>query len=125
MRLTALLPTLLTLGALSSPIAVANPGEIIPHTSGVIPGKATWYCTYSYEIMFEHYVLEGHKWAVAEQELRDLIPGTVTSWEFQALDPAGPRLGFKAKVRCHRFYFSCVKGEGKRYGSLADLLCVM
>lgn len=101
MRFTALLPNfLLAPLTLSSPIANANanPGEIEPHTSGVVPGTATWYCTWSYEILFEHFVLEGHKWGVTEQEVRDLIPGTVTSWEFESLDDEGPRMGFKAKV---------------------------
>jgi len=60
--------------------------------------------------MFEHYVLEGHKWAVTEKELRELIPGTVTSWEFQALDPAGPRVGFKAKVRSNILLLILLEG---------------
>lgn len=86
MRLTNLFNTaLIPLSALSSPVAVplANPGEIVPNTSGNVPGTATWYCTFTYEILFEHFTIEAHKWGVSEKELKELIPGPVTSWEFR------------------------------------------
>ena len=87
MRFTALLPSLFALGALSSPVAVAvaNPGEIVPGTSGNVPGTATWYCTFSYELLFEHFTIEGHKWGASEEELRELIPGKITGWHFQRI----------------------------------------
>ena len=77
----------LPLAALSSPVAapIANPGEIIPNTSGNVPGTATWYCTFTYEILFEHFTIEAHKWGVSEKELKELIPGPKTSWEFQRI----------------------------------------
>lgn len=88
MRLTNLFNTaLIPLSALSSPVAVplANPGEIVPNTSGNVPGTATWYCTFTYEILFEHFTIEAHKWGVSEKELKELIPGPVTSWEFRRI----------------------------------------
>ena len=88
MRLTSLFNTaLIPLSALSSPVAVplANPGEIVPNTSGNVPGTATWYCTFTYEILFEHFTIEAHKWGVSEKELKELIPGPVTSWEFRRI----------------------------------------
>lgn len=81
MQLTHLLSAaLLPLAALSSPVAV--PGEIVRGTSGNVPGKATWFCTFSYEIVFDHYVLEGHKFGASEAEIKEVIPGRITSWEF-------------------------------------------
>ena len=87
MRFTTLLPSLFALGALSTPVAVAvaNPGEIVPGTSGNVPGTATWYCTFSYELLFEHFTIEGHKWGASEEELRELIPGKITGWHFQRI----------------------------------------
>jgi hypothetical protein len=101
MRLTALLPAFLATTALSSPVAIANPGEIMPDQSGSVDGEATWYCTWSYEIMYERFVLEGHKWMVSEKELKDLIPGTITGWEYHKLGSGKDGKGwsdFKAKV---------------------------
>lgn len=57
----------------------------MPDQSGIVDMEATWYCTWSYEIMFEHFVLEGHKWLVSEKQLKELIPGTITGWEYQSL----------------------------------------
>lgn len=85
MQLTHLLSAaLLPLATLSSPVAIANanPGEIVRGTSGNVPGKATWFCTFSYEIVFDHYVLEGHKFGASEAEIKEVIPGKITSWEF-------------------------------------------
>ena len=99
MQPTTLLTTLLLpLAALSAPIAIAiaTPGEIAPNTSGNVRGTSTWYCTWSYELAFDHYVLEGHKWGVSEQELRALIPGTVTAWDYQKIGEEWS--DFKAKV---------------------------
>ncbi|GAB7334641.1 hypothetical protein MBLNU13_g06601t1 [Cladosporium sp. NU13] len=88
MRFTVLLTTaLLPLSALSSPVAIpiASPGEIVPGTSGNVPGTATWYCLFTYEILFEHFTIEAHKWGVSEQELKELIPGPITAWNFQRI----------------------------------------
>jgi hypothetical protein len=83
MRLNHLLPTLLAIPALSSPVAIATPGEIVPGGPRSVPNTATWYCTFSYELVFDHYVLEGHKWGASEAEVKALIPGKVTDWHFE------------------------------------------
>lgn len=108
MRFTNLLTTaLLPLAALSSPVAVAapvaNPGEIVPNTSGNVPGTATWYCTFTYEILFEHFTIEAHKWGVSEKELKELIPGPKTSWDFQRIGEGWS--DFLVNVRVFLVYF--------------------
>jgi hypothetical protein len=117
MRLSYLIPASLATLALSSPIT--DPGEIMPDQSGIVDGEATWHCTWSYELVFEHFVLEGHKWLVSEKELKDLIPGTVTGWEYKKIGTAEDGKtwsDFRAKVRWPFFsvylVFFLVGGRG-------------
>lgn len=117
MQLTHLLSAaLLPIAALSSPVAV--PGEIVPGTSGSVPGKATWFCTFSYEIMFDHYVLEGHKFGASEAEIKEVIPGKITSWEFYHVGEGWS--DFVAKVRLIPVFIETIWGDFLRGLTKAD-----
>lgn len=83
----------------------------MPDQSGNVDGEATWYCTWSYELVFEHFVLEGHKWLVSEKELKDLIPGTITGWEYKKIGTAEDGKtwsDFRAKVSFGFFPSACL-----------------
>ena len=114
MQIATLLPALLLpLAGLSSPVAV--PGEIVRGTSGNVPGKATWFCTFSYEIVFDHYVLEGRKFGASEAEIKEVIPGKITSWEFYHVGEGWS--DFVAKVSGSFFFWeSCFRMEADFMG---------
>jgi hypothetical protein len=96
MLLSSLLASLLaTAATLASPMPAPIPAEIDP-VKGPFekPAETTWYCAYSYEIVFEHYELVGWKWGIDEQELRELIPGMVKGYYFNQTS----EYGFRAEV---------------------------
>jgi hypothetical protein len=96
MLLSSLLASLLaTAATLASPMPAPIPAEIDPIKGPFEkPAETTWYCAYSYEIVFEHYELVGWKWGIDEQELRKLIPGMVKGYYFNKTS----EYGFRAEV---------------------------
>jgi len=108
MRFSNLFPAAI-LAAVAFAAPLPTPGEIEqPDGPAVVPGKATWFCTYSYELVFDHYTLEGHKWGLSEKEVRKLIPGTVTAWEWEKIEPGWS--DFRATVSSLFFLF-CLLGR--------------
>jgi len=94
MRFSNLLTPFLVMAAFTSA------AEIDPYKGDVIrPGEATWYCAYSWEIVYEHWELVGYKWATNEAELRKVIPGHVKSWYYENLENVENGWGsFRASV---------------------------
>jgi hypothetical protein len=103
MRFTNLLtPFLAAMATFASPVPAPAPlpAEIDPNKGPVVrPGEATWYCAYSWEIVYEHWELVGYKWGINEADLRKVIPGHVKSWYYENLDNVANGWGsFRASV---------------------------